>query len=83
MHAYHACVTVCNWGWVNLVVVQVMVGLLPPAVFKAFVVIVRTLNNVIGGISFVTCARITGSQKSTPKEEEEPAGKKRGKRGRN
>lgn len=56
-----------------------MVGLLPPAVFKAFVVVVRTLNNVVGGISFVTCARICGSQKSG-KVEEEPADTKKGKK---
>jgi hypothetical protein len=53
-----------------------MVALLPPAVFKALVVIIRTLNNVIGGISFVTCARIVGSQKTAPPEPEAPPKKK-------
>jgi hypothetical protein len=51
---------------------QVMVSLLPAAVFKALVVIIRTVNNVIGGISFVTCARIVGSQKTAPSEPEVP-----------
>lgn len=41
-----------------------MVGALAPALFKTVVVIVRTLNNVLGGISFVTCAYLVGSQKS-------------------
>eukprot|EP00892_Ulva_mutabilis_P006175 jgi/Ulvmu1/392/UM001_0399.1 len=61
---------------------MVLVGLLPPAVFKAVVVIVRTLNNVVGGISFVTCARICGSQKSGAKEAEPEETKKKGRRGK-
>jgi hypothetical protein len=40
-----------------------MVTKLSPALFKSVVVGVRTLNNVVGGMSFVTCARIIGSQK--------------------
>ncbi|KAK6914732.1 Protein RETICULATA-related [Dillenia turbinata] len=35
---------------------------LPPAVFKTSVVVLRCLNNVIGGVSFVVLARLTGSQ---------------------
>ncbi|PIA51754.1 hypothetical protein AQUCO_01100551v1 [Aquilegia coerulea] len=35
----------------------------PPVVFKVAVVILRCLNNVLGGVSFVTLARLTGSQK--------------------
>ncbi|KAL3676452.1 hypothetical protein R1sor_026400 [Riccia sorocarpa] len=42
-----------------------MAKVLPPAVFKTLVFIIRGLNNVLGGTSFVILARITGSQ---PKE---------------
>ncbi|XP_020085673.1 protein RETICULATA-RELATED 3, chloroplastic-like [Ananas comosus] len=42
---------------------------LPPPGFKAAVVVLRCLNNVLGGMSFVALARITGSQKAT---EEKP-----------
>lgn len=60
---------------------QVMVNKLAPAVFRAVVVIVRTMNNVLGGMSFVTCARIVGSQKAAaPPPVETP--KKGGKKGR-
>lgn len=51
-----------------------LVGILPPAVFKLFVVLIRTMNNVVGGMSFVACARIVGSQKV--KEAEPALGKK-------
>ncbi|GMH23121.1 hypothetical protein Nepgr_024964 [Nepenthes gracilis] len=34
----------------------------PPIVFKSSVVILRCLNNVLGGVSFVVLARLTGSQ---------------------
>ncbi|CAH9061687.1 unnamed protein product [Cuscuta europaea] len=42
-----------------------------PLVFKSSVVVLRCLNNVVGGVSFVLLARLTGSQsvdqgKSTP-----------------
>lgn len=39
---------------------------LPPAIFKSSVVILRCLNNVLGGMSFVILARLTGSQASSP-----------------
>lgn len=42
----------------------VLVDKLPPSVFKTGVLVVRALNNVVGGSSFVALARITGSQKS-------------------
>ncbi|XP_059642313.1 protein RETICULATA-RELATED 3, chloroplastic-like [Cornus florida] len=35
---------------------------LPPVVFKTSVVILRMLNNVLGGMSFVILARLTGAQ---------------------
>ncbi|KAI5662923.1 hypothetical protein M9H77_22246 [Catharanthus roseus] len=35
---------------------------LPPIIFKSSVVILRCLNNVLGGMSFVVLARLTGSQ---------------------
>ncbi|KAI3997736.1 hypothetical protein MKX01_007623 [Papaver californicum] len=36
---------------------------LPPVVFKGSVVVLSCMNNVLGGVSFVTLARLTGSQK--------------------
>ncbi|XVF65983.1 hypothetical protein PTKIN_Ptkin09bG0294400 [Pterospermum kingtungense] len=41
----------------------------PPLVFKSSVVVLRCLNNVLGGMSFVILARMTGSQSV----EEKPA----------
>lgn len=40
-----------------------------PGMFKANIVILRCLNNVLGGITFVITARITGSQKSQKTED--------------
>ncbi|KMZ75364.1 hypothetical protein ZOSMA_11632G00010, partial [Zostera marina] len=40
---------------------------LPPAVFKVNVVALRCMNNVLGGVSFVTLAKMTGSQNSDKK----------------
>ncbi|XP_043719224.1 protein RETICULATA-RELATED 3, chloroplastic-like [Telopea speciosissima] len=37
---------------------------LPPVAFKSSVVVLRGLNNVLGGVSFVVLARLTGAQKS-------------------
>ncbi|RAL52005.1 hypothetical protein DM860_016503 [Cuscuta australis] len=34
----------------------------PPLVFKSSVIVLRCLNNVLGGMSFVVLARMTGSQ---------------------
>ncbi|XP_072985022.1 protein RETICULATA-RELATED 3, chloroplastic-like [Typha latifolia] len=42
----------------------VMARGLPPAGFKGAVVVLRCLNNLLGGMSFVALARITGSQKA-------------------
>ncbi|KAK1277538.1 hypothetical protein QJS04_geneDACA003521 [Acorus gramineus] len=42
---------------------------LPPLGFKASVVVLRCLNNVLGGVSFVVLARLTGSQKVEEKKE--------------
>lgn len=47
----------------------VMEKALPPAGFKASVVVLRCLNNVLGGMSFVILARLTGSQKVEGEEE--------------
>ncbi|XP_022761368.1 protein RETICULATA-RELATED 3, chloroplastic-like [Durio zibethinus] len=41
----------------------------PPLVFKSSVVVLRCLNNILGGMSFVILARMTGSQSV----EEKPA----------
>lgn len=39
---------------------------LPPMLFKSSVVALRCVNNVLGGVSFVVLARLTGSQKQAP-----------------
>ncbi|GLJ48179.1 hypothetical protein SUGI_1017360 [Cryptomeria japonica] len=36
---------------------------LPPMVFKCSMIVLRCLNNVLGGVSFVLLARITGAQR--------------------
>ncbi|WOH08046.1 hypothetical protein DCAR_0727482 [Daucus carota subsp. sativus] len=41
---------------------------LPSFVFKTSVVVLRVMNNVLGGMSFVVLARLTGSQSSGAKE---------------
>ncbi|XP_078182056.1 protein RETICULATA-RELATED 3, chloroplastic-like [Carex rostrata] len=41
----------------------VLANALPPSVFKGSVVALRCANNVLGGMSFVVLARLTGSQK--------------------
>ncbi|KAH7677472.1 Protein RETICULATA-related protein [Dioscorea alata] len=51
-----------------------MARVLPPAGFKATVVVLRCLNNLLGGMTFVMLARLTGSQKV---EEEEKGEKER------
>ncbi|ERM99014.1 protein RETICULATA-RELATED 3, chloroplastic [Amborella trichopoda] len=43
---------------------------LPPAGFKASVVLLRCLNNVLGGVTFVMLARLTGSQKAQDQEKD-------------
>ncbi|KAH7841089.1 hypothetical protein Vadar_025447 [Vaccinium darrowii] len=39
-----------------------LASVLPPVAFKSSVVVLRCLNNVLGGMSFVVLARLTGSQ---------------------
>nr|GMC84157.1 protein RETICULATA-RELATED 3, chloroplastic-like [Ipomoea batatas] len=39
-----------------------MAKAVPPLVFRSSVVVIRCLNNVVGGMSFVMLARLTGSQ---------------------
>ncbi|KAG0467406.1 hypothetical protein HPP92_018986 [Vanilla planifolia] len=43
---------------------------LPPALFKVSVVALRCLNNVLGGMTFVMLAKMTGSQKVEEKANE-------------
>nr|KYP74952.1 hypothetical protein KK1_007647 [Cajanus cajan] len=40
----------------------VLEKLVPPFVFKSSVLLLRLLNNVLGGMTFVMLARLTGSQ---------------------
>ena len=46
---------------------------LPPAVFKTGVLVVRALNNVLGGMTFVMLARVTGSQKTSSEKSVPPS----------
>lgn len=39
-----------------------LANLFPPVLFKSSVVVLRCLNNVLGGMSFVILARLTGAQ---------------------
>ncbi|KAG1365546.1 protein RETICULATA-RELATED 3, chloroplastic [Cocos nucifera] len=48
-----------------------MAKVLPPAGFKVSVVALRCMNNVLGGMSFVVLARLTGSQKVEEEKREE------------
>lgn len=48
-----------------------MEQVLPPAGFKVSVVALRCMNNVLGGMSFVVLARLTGSQKVVEEKGEE------------
>ena len=43
---------------------QVAQPAMPPGVFKLLTSVLRTANNILGGISFVTLAKITGVQSS-------------------
>ena len=43
---------------------QVLQPALSPTVFKVFISVIRTANNVLGGISFVTLAKLFGVQSS-------------------
>ncbi|KMT14705.1 hypothetical protein BVRB_4g074720 [Beta vulgaris subsp. vulgaris] len=45
-----------------------------PVMFKSSVVVLRCLNNVLGGMSFVVLARLTGSQSVKPPEVSEVVG---------
>ncbi|MCO5575856.1 hypothetical protein L7F22_029661 [Adiantum nelumboides] len=48
-----------------------MANTLSPPLFKALVLCTRSVNNVLGGMSFVALARLTGSQKAeAPKQPE-------------
>jgi hypothetical protein len=41
-----------------------LVQLMPMGVFRAYSAAIRGANNIVGGISFVTIARMFGVQKS-------------------
>ena len=65
---------------------RVLVSVMPLTVFRIYQAAIRALNNVIGGISFVTLARILGVQKSgsvpvaEPPKEPEPVVAQKGKK---
>ena len=46
---------------------QILVNALPLPVFRIYSAAIRGANNVVGGISFVTLARILGVQKARGK----------------
>lgn len=53
----------CNLRYQTLNGVEYLLAKgLPPLAFKSSVVVLRCLNNVLGGMSFVVLARLTGSQ---------------------
>lgn len=43
---------------------QVLVKVMPMGLFRVYSAAIRGLNNIVGGISFVTIARMFGVQKS-------------------
>lgn len=57
----HLCLTGCVSFCVML---QMLVKLMPMGVFRAYSAAIRGANNIVGGISFVTIARMFGVQKS-------------------
>lgn len=61
----------------------ILVKMMSPSVFKLYSTIIRTANNILGGVSFVTTARILGSQRSgTPPPPKAPAAATSTKKGR-
>ncbi|KAF7825393.1 protein RETICULATA-RELATED 3, chloroplastic-like [Senna tora] len=50
----------------------------PPMVFKSSVFVLRCLNNVVGGMSFVMLARFTGSQSVSQQKKKPLGGEKEG-----
>ncbi|KAL5707588.1 Protein RETICULATA-RELATED 3 [Ranunculus cassubicifolius] len=53
----------CNLRYQTLTGVEFLLARgLPPLGFKASVIVLRCLNNIFGGVSFVMMARLTGSQ---------------------
>jgi hypothetical protein len=53
--------------------------IMSPSTFRLLTSVVRSANNVVGGISFVTLAKLFGVQKAA-EQEEEPADKKQKKK---
>ncbi|KAK4268378.1 hypothetical protein QN277_025045 [Acacia crassicarpa] len=51
---------------------------LPPLAFKSSVVVLRCLNNVVGGMTFVMLARVTGSQSVSEQKQQKPLAEKEG-----
>ena len=45
--------------------VQVLAPAMSPGAFKAFSAVIRLLNNIVGGMSFVMLAKMFGVQKSS------------------
>lgn len=43
---------------------QVLVKVMPMGLFRTYSAVIRGLNNIVGGMSFVTIARLFGVQKS-------------------
>jgi hypothetical protein len=54
---------------------------LPPAAFRLGTVVLRTVNNAIGGVSFVMIAKLFGVQKSAEAAAPVAAAKGKGKKG--
>jgi hypothetical protein len=51
---------------------QVLVKVMPMGLFRVYAAIIRGANNIVGGISFVTIARLFGVQKAAASPSEAP-----------
>ena len=52
--------------------VQAVIPRLSPGTFRLLTSLLRTFNNILGGVSFVTLARLTGVQAAGGNEPQEP-----------
>lgn len=66
MHCHHACIAdPLRNGWADqdtCLCLQMMQPALGPTTFKVLTSLLRTINNIAGGISFVLLAKMAGVQ---------------------
>jgi hypothetical protein len=58
---------------VALFVLQVLQSKLSPGTFRVLTSLIRTVNNILGGISFVVLAKVFGAQSSAGDEKKQSA----------